>query len=179
MNENPDTLSPEENNTAKEKDPILSRLKFKPLKDIILFVIAGGIIGVILLAVFLSKPKDSTGKHVEIYYQNTQLWDKEDATKSLSISFPSSGEKRITYSREDGPIFLGEGHTFEFQGSSVTFTLYSDQSIELKQEDVTCPNHDCSKTGRVYNTLTPIVCLPNSLRAMIVSDSNALPEWDN
>ena len=48
--------------------------------------------------------------------------------------------------------------------------------IEIKTADITCPDHTCSKMGKISFTYTPIVCLPNQIQAMIVAES--LPEWD-
>ena len=168
-----DTSSPEK---TKSIDPTLERLKFKPLKDILLIAVGGLIILAIVLATVFGR-KDSTYSHVEIRYQDTLLWEKDDTKKNTAIAFPSSGEKRVSFSKEDGSIYLGEGKSFAFLGESVTFTLYSDHSIQLLEEDVECPDHTCSHMGRIYNTYTPIVCLPNQIQAMIVADS--FPEFDN
>lgn len=160
---------------VKEIDPLKAKLKFSPLKDILLFVFAILLIAVISLITIYNRPSTENA-HVEIRYNgSTLLFDKNDPSKSTSITFPSQGEKRVEFRKEDSSLFLKEGETFAFEGDSVTFTLYSDKSFELKWDDVTCKDHRCSKEGRIYYANLPIVCLPNKIQAQIVS---GLPEWD-
>lgn len=158
-----------------QEEEVMNRLHFRPLKDIPLFILAVIVILVIGLTTILSKPK-SNNLHVEIRYQNTLLWDKSDPSKSTSISFPIEGEKRITFKKEDSNIYFSDGSTFIFD-HPVTFTLYSDHSIQLLEEDIDCPDHICSRMGRIYQTYVPLVCLPNQIQAMIVDSS--LPETIN
>lgn len=160
--------------TAQEK--LLSRLKFKPLKDILIFVVLALLIVILSLCAFYLKPT-SDNTHVEIKYNNTLLYDKNDSAKSTEISFPTSGEKKVTFTKEDGSLYLGEGNEFDFEGDSITFTLYSDKSIQVLESEVSCSDKTCAHFGRVYTTYTPVVCLPNHMQAMIVADS--LPEYDN
>ena len=87
---------------------------------------------------------------------------------------PLEGKREIVYRREDGEIFLGEGRYFQFYGEEVAITLYSDRSIEITREE--SPRHVCSYLGRVYDPYVPLVCLPNSFQATIVS--SFFPEWD-
>lgn len=157
------------------EDEVLERLHFKPKKDIPLFILAILSIVVIILISVFSKPK-SSDLHVEIRYQNHLLWDKNDESKSTAISFPKEGSKRVTFDKEDSSLFFTDGTTFLFD-YPITFTLYSDYSIELLEEDVECPDHICSHMGRIYQTYVPIVCLPNQIQAMIVASS--FPETIN
>lgn len=161
-----------------QADPVFARLKFRPVRDSLSFLFAGLVIFAVLLSVFLVKPKSADKVHAEIFYKQIQLFDKEDPTKNKNISFPSSGEKKVVFTKEDSPLFLPTGETFAFVGDSVTFTLYADRSIQIMEEEIKCPNHDCSKQGRIYALMTPIVCLPNQVRAMIVSDGGTPSEWD-
>lgn len=163
----------ESTNTA-EKYP--SHLKYQPLKDTLLIVSAVLIIVLVSLISFLAKPK-SDNTCVEIKYQDHLLFDIDDRSKSTSVSFPSNGEKRLTFHKEDAPLYIPGLSSFGFLSDSLTITLYSDRSIEIKKEDITCPNHDCSKTGRVYQTYTPIVCLPNQIQVTIVNQQ--YPEFVN
>lgn len=162
-------------NSKQNKDSMKNPLAFHPLKDIICYV--SGIICIlaIFLATFLAKPKGNSF-HVEIRYQNTLLYEVNDKSQNTNIEFPSEGEKRITFSKEDGKRF-GFKDGFDFLGNSITLTLYSDKSIQIKKDDVTCIDHTCSGLGRVYNSYTPIVCLKNHFQAMIVGDG--FPETVN
>ena len=142
-------------------------LKFKPVKDTILILISILLIVFIVLLTFFLQPK-KVSSHVEIRYQNTLLWDKEDSSKSTAIAFPSEGEKKITYRQEDSSLFLKEGK-FLFE-HPITFTLYADCSIQILEEDITCPDHTCVHLGRIYQSYVPLVCLPNQIQAMIIND---------
>lgn len=152
-----------------------TNLSFHPLKDIILYSIGVFLIAFLFLLAFFLKPK-SSNSHVEIRYENTLLYEVNDKSKNTQISFPSEGEKKITYKKEDGVLF-GFKEGFLFEGESITLTIYSDKSIQIKKEDVTCCDHVCSGMGRIYQTYTPIVCLPNHFQAMIVASS--FPETIN
>lgn len=157
------------------EDLLKKRIKYKPIKDSIIIACCIFIVVIIFLSTFLSKPK-AVLSHVEIRYQNTLLYDKDDESKNTAISFPSVGEKRLEFRKEDGKIFLEDGKDFDFIGEYVAITLYADKSIQIKSDDVTCPDHTCSKMGKMKYTFTPIVCLPNKIQAMIVADG--LPEYD-
>lgn len=162
-------------NTESEKDTLLKRMKPKVLKDILLYVSLALVIVAISLSAFFLKPS-SENSHVEIKYGNTLLYDPNDSSKKTAIAFPSSGEKRITFTNDDGPKYLGEGNNFSFIDGSITLTIYSDKSIQIKEEDVFCQDHLCSHMGRIYSSYTPVVCLPNHFSAMIVADG--LPDYD-
>ena len=153
-------------------------LSFQPKKDIPIFIFSVLLIGIVVLMTFLYKKKDSTDSYVEIRYQNRLLYDKEDETKSTSIQFPVSGEKRITFRKEDASYYFTDLNTFSFEGDYVSITLYSDKSIQIHKEDITCSDHVCSNMGRIYETYTPIVCLPNSIQVMIVAKTG-FPESVN
>lgn len=169
-----DETTSDKTETSKQEELIKS-LKYKPIKDTILILISALIVGIIIFVALFTKPENKLS-HVEIRYQNTLLWDKDDPSKNTSIQFPTSGEKKLTYTKEDGSIFLGEGKEFAFEGDSITFTLYSNKSIQVLQDEVSCHDHTCSKMGRIYYTFTPIVCLPNNIQAMIIADG--FPEYD-
>ncbi len=150
-----------------------TRLDYHPVKDSILIVLSFLLAVCIFLGVFYSMPT-SDNVHVEIKYGSTLLWDPEDETKNTEIQFPDDGEYTITYTKEDGEIFLGEGNYFEFYGDEVSVTLYSDRSIQITKEE--SPRNVCSNLGRIYNSYTPLVCLPNNIQATIVASS--FPEYD-
>lgn len=158
-----------------EKITIKDQMHYQPVKDSILIGTSALLVGVILAFTFGFKPREDS-LHVEIRYQNTLLFDPLDPNKNTSISFPESGERNIVFHKEDGHLFLGEGVDFDFLGESVTISLYAEGAIEIKTADITCPDHTCSKMGKISFTYTPIVCLPNQIQAMIVAES--LPEWD-
>ncbi len=166
-------VSMESENSIKNQH---DRLKFQPLKDSLLILLAVVIIVVVSLASFLAKPK-SGNACVEIKYQDHLLFDKDDKDKSTAISFPSEGEKRLTFQKQEAGIYIPGLSQFEFLSDSLTITLYSDKSVEIRKEDITCPNHDCSKMGRVYQSYTPIVCLPNQIQVVIVDQK--YPEFIN
>lgn len=139
------------------------RLKFKK-NDIILFSFSIITIVTIFLISFFSVNK-TENKHVEIKYKNNLLFDKNDINKSTSISFPENGTKKISFTSLDKEIY-----NLDFSFDSVTITLYSDKSIQILEEDITCEDRICSKMGRIYASNTPIVCLPNMIQVMIVGD---------
>ena len=144
-------------------------LTFHPVQDVLLFAFCFFSIVIIVLLTAFSKPENENA-HVEIRYQDTLLWDKNDPEKNTAISFPKQGEKKITFTKEDSSIYLKDGEKFIFD-NPITFTLYSDCSIQLLEEDVTCPDHTCVHLGRIYLSYVPLVCLPNHIQAMIVVDS--------
>jgi hypothetical protein len=150
------------------------RLTYQPFKDTLLLVLSAFLVGVIVFVTYTLIPK-SDNTHAEIRYQTTLLWDKEDSTKNTALSFPKTGNRTLVFLRTDGPLYLGEGKDFDFYGDEVDVTLYADKSIRITKED--SPRHVCSNLGRIYGTYTPLVCLPNSLQAMIVADG--FPTWDN
>lgn len=147
---------------------------FQPVKDISLLCFLLALIFSILFTTFYFLPKGNQS-HVEIQYENTKLWLKADETHSTSLSFPKSGEEKITFTNEDGKEY-GFEDGFSFQQGKISITLYSDKSIQIKQEDVFCQDHTCSKLGRIYTPFTPIVCLPNHIQVCIISES--FPEFD-
>ena len=157
--------------TLKEEN----RLKYKPLKDSLLIGLSVFIVVAIILIAIFAKPK-TDNVHVEIRYNSTLLWDKNDPTKDTAISFPVTGEKVLQFYKDDGPIYLGEGNKFDFYGDLVEITLFSNKSIKITKED--SPRHICSNLGRIYTTYTPLVCLPNKIQATIVADSG-FPRYDN
>ena len=151
-----------------------SSLKYKPIKDSILIAFSACLVAIITAASFLLKPR-ADSDHVEIRYQDILLYDPADPLKQTAIPFEEE-EKKITFHKEDGSLFLGEGNEFDFVSDTVSITLYPDFSIQILTEDITCPDHTCSRMGRIDSTYTPIVCLPNHIQAMIVADE--FPEWD-
>lgn len=161
-------------NEIKEEKTIDPRFKFKPLKDSILFAISILAIVVIVLSSIFSKPK-SDSVHVEIRYDGIVLWEKDDPTKNRGFSFPEEGERVITFKKEDGLFYIDKDFDFKSE-EGISITLYSDKAIQIKSEDVTCPDHKCSRMGKISNTYTPIVCLPNHIQVMIIADG--LPEFD-
>ena len=124
-------------------------LRYRPVKDSILIFLSFLMVVIIVLVTFLVRPS-LDNVHVEIRYGSTLLWDPEDPTQNTAISFPESGEYTITYTREDGAMFLGEGQRFDFYG-----------------ED---------RLGRIYDPYLPWACLPNNFQATIVA--SYFPEWD-
>jgi hypothetical protein len=165
-------------NDPGKKDP---RFQYHPFKDSLILALLVAIIVSIVLASFFLTPR-SNNAYVEIRYGTTLLWDKDDTTKNTAIAFPTTGSKVLSYKDSDGPIFLGEGNYFEFytDGSTeepeVDVTLYSDHSIQITKQK--SPRNVCAKIGRIYSEYTPLVCLPNSLEAVIKAGTG-YPEWDN
>jgi hypothetical protein len=166
-----ETLETETPIEEEKEDKVLKSLKFKPLKDIILFLVAAVVIVTLFLASFLTRP-DTSKAHVVIYYNDVQLWDKNDPEKNKEIQFPSEGEKKVEFLASDGPTFLGSDKDFVFEGNFIIFTLYSDHSIQVVNGDSECKGHDCIKQGRIYDAGKPIVCLPNHMRAFILGETN-------
>ena len=148
-------------------------LHYKPIKDSILIFLSFLLVAIIVVVTFLVRPSLDY-VHVEIKYDRTLLWDPEDPSKNTAIAFPESGEYVITYTRSDGPLFLGEGQEFQFYGEEIQITLYSDKSIQITKEE--SPFNVCSKLGRVYDPYLPLACLPNHFQATIVA--SYFPEWD-
>lgn len=148
-------------------------LTYRPVKDTILLFLSFLLVFLIVFVTVLLRP-NTDNVHVEIRYGTTLLWDPEDPTRNPYIDFPTEGERKIVYHREDGPMFLGEGQEFQFYGDEVEITLYSDRSIQITKED--SPYHVCLRMGRIYDPYLPLACLPNNLQATIVS--NYFPEWD-
>ena len=172
------TNSQTENN-QKQEDALLLSLKIHPLKDGILFVVSILVIVLIFLVSYYSRPKtDPKTLFVQIKYQDTLLYDKNDPAKKTNISFPSEGEKKVSFTKEDGSLYLGEEKEFVFQGKGITFTLYDDYSIQVLHDDVECKDYDCSRQGRIYQPYLPIVCLPNTIQARIISTDAGFPEID-
>ncbi len=146
--------------------------RFNPWKDIPLLSVLLIIIVSIIITTYLLIPK-GTDKYVNIKYDSHLLYDKE--TKQSEFTFPTSGSKEITLYDKDGKDY-GYDNDFSFINGRITLTLYSDKSIQIKKEDVSCLDHTCSKLGRIYSSYTPLVCLPNHFMAMIVE--NGYPEFD-
>ena len=151
-----------------------TRLDYHPVKDSVMIVLSFLIVVCIFIGTYYSMPS-SDNVYVEIKYGSVLLWDPEDASKNTRIAFPDDEEYTITYTKEDGEIFLGEGNYFEFYGDEVAITLYPDKSIQITKEE--SPRNVCSNLGRIYTTYTPLVCLPNSIQATIVASS--FPEYDS
>ncbi len=151
-----------------------TRLDYHPVKDSIIIALSFLIVVCIFIGTYYAMPR-SNNVYVEIKYGSTLLWDPEDATCNTQIQFPDEGEYTITYTKEDGEIFLGEGNYFEFYGDEVAVTLYSDKSIQITKEE--SPRNVCSNLGRIYTSYTPLVCLPNSIQATIVASS--FPDYDS
>lgn len=141
------------------------RLKFKKGRDIILFSFSIIVIITIFLISFFSNTR-SVNKYVEIKYNKTILFDKDDKDRSTHISFPTNGIKKLTFKKTDSAIY-----NVDFIFDSLAITIYDDQSIQILDEDISCPDHICTKMGRIYASNTPIVCLPNMIQVMIVSSS--------
>ncbi len=170
-----------------------SRLEYRPFVDTAMILLSVLIIVAVVLISFFSRPGNDKGTYYcQIKYQNTYLWDKDDEkTKETKlIPFPETGEKVLVYRRSDGPIYLGEGKYFEFYDSGypdngrtepqIEVTLFSDKSIEITYQK--SPRNVCENMGRIYNPYTPLVCLPNSFQASIVSSGithDELPDFDN
>ncbi len=146
--------------------------RFTPWKDIPLLSLLLILVISIIVTTFLLLPK-GTERYVNIKYDSHLLYDKE--THKTAFSFPESGSKEITFYNEDGKSY-GLESDFSFVDGSITLTLYSDKSIQIKKEDVSCNDHTCSKLGRIYTSYTPLVCLPNHFQAMIIE--NGFPEFD-
>ncbi len=146
--------------------------RFKPWKDIPLLSVLLLLVITIIVTTFLLLPK-GTDRYVNIKYDSHLLIDKE--TKKSAFTFPESGEKEITLKNEEGKLY-GLDTDFSFLDGSITLTLYSDKSIQIKKENVSCSDHTCSKLGRIYTSYTPLVCLPNHFQAMIIE--NGYPEFD-
>ena len=173
------TTNSQTENNQKQEDALLLSLKIHPLKDGILFVVSILVIVLIFLVSYYSRPKtDPKTLFVQIKYQDTLLYDKNDPAKKTNISFPSEGEKKVSFTKEDGSLYLGEEKEFVFQGKGITFTLYDDYSIQLLYDDVECKDYDCSRQGRIYQPYLPIVCLPNTIQARIISTDAGFPEID-
>ena len=173
------TTNSQTENNQKQEDALLLSLKIHPLKDGILFVVSILVIVLIFLVSYYSRPKtDPKTLFVQIKYQDTLLYDKNDPAKKTNISFPSEGEKKVSFTKEDGSLYLGEEKEFVFQGKGITFTLYDDYSIQVLHDDVECKDYDCSRQGRIYQPYLPIVCLPNSIQARIISTDAGVPEID-
>lgn len=173
------TTNSQTENNQKQEDALLLSLKIHPLKDGILFVVSILVIVLIFLVSYYSRPKtDPKTLFVQIKYQDTLLYDKNDPEKKTNISFPSEGEKKVFFTKEDGSLYLGEEKEFVFQGKGITFTLYDDYSIQVLHDDVECKDYDCSRQGRIYQPYLPIVCLPNTIQARIISTDAGFPEID-
>ena len=173
------TTNSQTENNQKQEDALLLSLKIHPLKDGILFVVSILVIVLIFLVSYYSRPKtDPKTLFVQIKYQDTLLYDKNDPAKKTNISCPSEGEKKVSFTKEDGSLYLGEEKEFVFQGKGITFTLYDDYSIQVLHDDVECKDYDCSRQGRIYQPYLPIVCLPNTIQARIISTDAGFPEID-
>ncbi len=173
------TTNSQTENNQKQEDALLLSLKIHPLKDGILLVVSILVIVLIFLVSYYSRPKtDPKTLFVQIKYQDTLLYDKNDPAKKTNISFPSEGEKKVSFAKEDGSLYLGEEKEFVFQGKGITFTLYDDYSIQVLHDDVECKDYDCSRQGRIYQPYLPIVCLPNTIQARIISSDDGFPEID-
>ena len=171
------TTNSQTENNQKQEDALLLSLKIHPLKDGILLVVSILVIVLIFLVSYYSRPKtDPKTLFVQIKYQDTLLYDKNDPAKKTNISFPSEGEKKVSFAKEDGSLYLGEEKEFVFQGKGITFTLYDDYSIQVLHDDVECKDYDCSRQGRIYQPYLPIVCLPNTIQARIISSDAGFPE---
>lgn len=173
------TTNSQTENNQKQEDALLLSLKIHPLKDGILLVVSILVIVLVFLVSYYSRPKtDPKTLFVQIKYQDTLLYDKNDPAKKTNISFPSEGEKKVSFAKEDGSLYLGEEKEFVFQGKGITFTLYDDYSIQVLHDDVECKDYDCSRQGRIYQPYLPIVCLPNTIQARIISSDAGFPEID-
>lgn len=158
-----------EKNT-KENNPY----KIKPLKDILLFLLCLVIILCPTISIILLRKSDGN-KYVTISYKGIDLIDIDSTTKTTKYDFPSNGERIVTIYKNQSSLYL-EDTTFGFDGDYFSITLYSDRSIQIKKEDITCKDHVCSSYGKIKDPYTPIVCLPNQIQVMIHADS--LPEYD-
>ena len=91
------TTNSQTENNQKQEDALLLSLKIHPLKDGILFVVSILVIVLIFLVSYYSRPKtDPKTLFVQIKYQDTLLYDKNDPAKKTNISFPSEGEKKVS-----------------------------------------------------------------------------------
>lgn len=159
----------------KENEKKKNYLLFDPVRDIILYGTCVVLIVFTFVLALISKSTNTQNTYVEIKYQNTLLYEKDDKDKNTKIAFPEEGEKKINFRKEDASIYIQGLENFSFLGESVSITLYSDKSIEIKKEDITCNDHVCSKMGRIRQVDIPIVCLPNHIQVMIKSNTG-LPE---
>lgn len=157
-----------------EKKEQKHKLPFSPLKDGILLSICAVLI--LLPSLLFHYLKNDGTSYVSIKYKETYLIDIEADTKTTHFYFPKSGERRITISKDDSEKYFGYSDGFSFEGDSFTVTLYSDKKVEIKKDDIDCPDHVCSAYGKVSNSYTPIVCLPNQIQVMI--ESEKFPEYD-
>lgn len=153
-------------------------LDFHLKKDIPIYLFSILLIAFIFCFCFFSN-KNSDQKYVEIKYQNRLLYDKDDTNKSTEISFPKEGEKKLTFYKNEANIYFSDIDEFAFLDDKITITIYSDNSIQIKKEDITCSDHVCSNMGRIYQVNTPIVCLPNQIQVMIKTKSNHYPDVVN
>ncbi len=150
-------------------------LTFHPTRDIILYSSCIFLIVFTFLFALFSKSTSKENTYVEIRYKDTLLYEKDDKEKNTKISFPEEGEKKITFQKEDASFYIEGLQSFDFMGESVTITLYSDKSIQILKDEITCNDHVCSKMGRIDKVDIPIVCLVNHIQVMIRS-STGLPE---
>lgn len=160
---------------TKENKKKKNYLLFDPVRDILLYSGCLFLIVFTFVLALFSKSTDNKSTYVEIRYQNTLLYAKDDKGKNTKISFPEDGERKITFQKEDASIYIPGLENFDFMGENVTITLYSDKSIQILKDEITCSDHVCSKMGRIYEVDIPIVCLVNHIQVMIKSDMG-LPE---
>ena len=148
-------------------------LSYRPVQDTVLVVLSFLLVGIIVLVTLVLRP-DLDNVHVEIRYGRILLWDPDDPDKRTDIPFPDEGEYVITYTREDGEMFLGPGEEFQFYGEVMQVTLYADKSIQITKQE--SPRNVCANLGRIYSAYLPLVCMPNNFTATIVA--GYFPEWD-
>lgn len=146
-------------------------LKFKPIKDGIIYTFLIAVILSLFFMILSFKSSSSNNLKVEIRYQNKIIKDIE--TNLDFYSFPNEKERKVTLKKEDSSKYIDTDFIFD----ELTITLYSDKSIQILKDDISCFDHLCSKLGRIYEVYTPLVCLPNQIEVMIIN--NAFPESVN
>lgn len=123
-------------------------LKFKPIKDVIIYSFLIAIILSLFFMILSFKSSSSSNLKVEIRYQNKIIKDLE--TNLDFYYFPSDGERKVTLKKEDSHKYIDSDFVFD----EVTITLYSDKSIQILKDDIICSDHLCSKLGRIYEVYT-------------------------
>lgn len=143
---------------------VKSRTKIN-LSDI--FAIVAVITATIVLLVygFIRYPIFSGGTDVAVYYRN-QLVDTYSLETDRTIIL-CRGES------EEGYV-CDKGGFEDFQGPVVVLEI-KDGGISIGEE--TSKRHLCSSQGTIKTGNTPLICLPNSFMAVIVSSDDS--RFDN
>lgn len=158
-------------NTSKKRTelPVFSIRKDVPLLFFLVLLL------LFVLLISFAPRKESGNRHVKIRYESTLLYEPGDTTKNTDIAFPEEGEKEIVFHKEDGKDY-GYQEGFAFLSDHLTITLSSEGFVQIKEGDITCPDHTCVKMGKISTSYTPLVCLPNHIEVLIIEDG--FPEFD-